>query len=364
MIMQRQLRRLGLAHDPRRTFATIDPDYVRWTQWIFLQIFDSWYDETAPRPDGGVGRARPIAELVAEYDVRVRRGDRVGRPGRGRASARAGHAPAGLRLRDARELVPGPGHGAGQRGGHRRRPLRARQLPGVPAQPAAVEHAHHGLRRPADRRPGAHRLARQGQGDAAQLDRPLLGRARPLRGPGRRPGRGVHHAARHAVRRHVRRRRPGAPAARRGAHGVARRHQGRVDRRAPHPGRRRGVLPRRDRREDRGRAPGRRRPQDGRVHRPPGREPGQRRAAARVHRGLRAHGLRHRRDHGRPRRRRARLRVRRGVRPAGRLHDRRPGGHRARCAHRRRRRDQLLERRDQPGRAGRSPTPRRRSPTG
>ncbi|KQR16555.1 leucine--tRNA ligase [Cellulomonas sp. Leaf334] len=72
VIMQRQLRRLGLAHDPRRTFATIDPDYIRWTQWIFLQIFDSWYDETAPRPDGGVGRARPIAELVAEYESGAR----------------------------------------------------------------------------------------------------------------------------------------------------------------------------------------------------------------------------------------------------------------------------------------------------
>lgn len=66
-IMQRQLRRLGLAHDPRRSFATIDPDYVRWTQWIFLQVFDSWYDEDAVRPDGGRGRARPVAELVEEY---------------------------------------------------------------------------------------------------------------------------------------------------------------------------------------------------------------------------------------------------------------------------------------------------------
>ena len=66
-IMRRQLRRLGLAHDPRRTFATIDPEYVRWTQWIFLQIFNSWYDDDAPRPDGGTGRARPIDELVAEY---------------------------------------------------------------------------------------------------------------------------------------------------------------------------------------------------------------------------------------------------------------------------------------------------------
>jgi len=52
-IMRRQLRRLGLAHDPRRSFATIDPQYVRWTQWIFLRIFGSWYDTDAPGPDGG-----------------------------------------------------------------------------------------------------------------------------------------------------------------------------------------------------------------------------------------------------------------------------------------------------------------------
>nr|WP_227425771.1 leucine--tRNA ligase [Pengzhenrongella sicca] len=70
--MRRQLRRLGLAHDPRRTFATTDPGYVRWTQWIFLQIFGAWYDVDAVRPDGGVGRARPIAELVAEYDAGTR----------------------------------------------------------------------------------------------------------------------------------------------------------------------------------------------------------------------------------------------------------------------------------------------------
>ncbi len=56
--MRRQLRRLGLAHDPRRSFATIDPDFMRWTQWIFVQIFESWYDVDAKR-------ARPISELVA-----------------------------------------------------------------------------------------------------------------------------------------------------------------------------------------------------------------------------------------------------------------------------------------------------------
>ena len=71
-IMQRQLRRLGLAHDPRRSFATIDPEYVRWTQWIFLQIFGAWYDEDAVRPDGGRGKARPINELEAELAAGTR----------------------------------------------------------------------------------------------------------------------------------------------------------------------------------------------------------------------------------------------------------------------------------------------------
>ena len=65
--MRRQLRRLGLAHDDRRSFATTDPDYVRWTQWIFLQLFNSWYDEDAERPDGGRGAARPISELEEAF---------------------------------------------------------------------------------------------------------------------------------------------------------------------------------------------------------------------------------------------------------------------------------------------------------
>ncbi|MFI7574185.1 leucine--tRNA ligase [Micromonospora sp. NPDC049497] len=56
-----QLRRLGLAHDERRSVATIDTDFYRWTQWIFLQIFNSWYDTEAKR-------ARPIAELIAEFE--------------------------------------------------------------------------------------------------------------------------------------------------------------------------------------------------------------------------------------------------------------------------------------------------------
>jgi leucyl-tRNA synthetase len=64
--MGRQLHRLGLGHDPRRSIATTDVEYYRWTQWIFLQIFNSWYDEQEER-------ARPIEELVEQFESGERR---------------------------------------------------------------------------------------------------------------------------------------------------------------------------------------------------------------------------------------------------------------------------------------------------
>jgi len=60
-----QLRQLGLSHDPRRSISTTDPEYYRWTQWIFLQVFNSWFD-----PD--LKKARPITELVAEFESGAR----------------------------------------------------------------------------------------------------------------------------------------------------------------------------------------------------------------------------------------------------------------------------------------------------
>jgi leucyl-tRNA synthetase len=57
---RRQLRRLGLSHDARRSINTTDPGYYRWTQWIFLQIFNSWYDPEADK-------ARPIDELIEQF---------------------------------------------------------------------------------------------------------------------------------------------------------------------------------------------------------------------------------------------------------------------------------------------------------
>ncbi|MDI9587420.1 MAG: class I tRNA ligase family protein [Acidobacteriota bacterium] len=66
--MTRQLERIGLSHDKRRVFSTTDEDYVKWTQWIFLQIFNSWYDPDATRHDGKKGTARPIEELIEEFE--------------------------------------------------------------------------------------------------------------------------------------------------------------------------------------------------------------------------------------------------------------------------------------------------------
>lgn len=66
--MRAQLRRLGLAHDPTRSVSTTDVTFYRWTQWIFLQIYHSWYDAEAINPAGGRGCARPIGELVREFE--------------------------------------------------------------------------------------------------------------------------------------------------------------------------------------------------------------------------------------------------------------------------------------------------------
>ena len=59
--MRGQLRRLGLGHDPRRSVATTDRGFYRWTQWIFLRLFESWYDPAADA-------ARPVAELIDALD--------------------------------------------------------------------------------------------------------------------------------------------------------------------------------------------------------------------------------------------------------------------------------------------------------
>ena len=63
--MRRQLGMLGLGHDPRRSVESTDPEFFKWTQWIFLQIYNSWFDEEQQK-------ARPIAELIKELEANKR----------------------------------------------------------------------------------------------------------------------------------------------------------------------------------------------------------------------------------------------------------------------------------------------------
>lgn len=70
---RRQLQMLGFSYDWTREISTTDDNYVRWTQWIFLRLFDTWYDPdfvwTGPDGRQRVGKGRPIAELPIPAEI-------------------------------------------------------------------------------------------------------------------------------------------------------------------------------------------------------------------------------------------------------------------------------------------------------
>lgn len=57
---RRQMDSIGFSFDWDREVRTSDPSYYKWTQWIFLKLYDSWYDKAADR-------ARPISDLTAIF---------------------------------------------------------------------------------------------------------------------------------------------------------------------------------------------------------------------------------------------------------------------------------------------------------
>ncbi len=70
---RRQLKMLGFSYDWTREISTTDEDYYRWTQWIFLQLYDTWYDADYEWTDANgkkrIGKGRPISELPIPENV-------------------------------------------------------------------------------------------------------------------------------------------------------------------------------------------------------------------------------------------------------------------------------------------------------
>ncbi len=104
---KRQIKSLGFSYDWTREVDTTDPEYFRWTQWIFLKLYNSWFN---PKTN----KAEPIETLptaLPELQERLRR--------RRRAVSRLRTTPgACLCQRSTRNWWSGTRHGTRQRGSH------------------------------------------------------------------------------------------------------------------------------------------------------------------------------------------------------------------------------------------------------
>ena len=186
---RRQIQMLGLSYDWDREVDTTDPDYYKWTQWIFLQLFNSYFDPHRQK-------AMPIAHLINELENenfgRRRRmaaiainptqegmeeiaGEvRVERLWRELTPEEQRDVIDGQRLAYTDEVpvnwCPGLGtvlaneeviDGKSEVGGY----------PGREAPDAAMDAAHHRLCGSVGRGSGSARVAGVAEGDAAELDR-------------------------------------------------------------------------------------------------------------------------------------------------------------------------------------------------
>jgi leucyl-tRNA synthetase len=74
--IRRQIKQLGFSYDWDREFATTNPQYVCWTQWIFLLLYETWFDceyewvDTAGKKR--IGKGRPISDLPVPEAVQCR----------------------------------------------------------------------------------------------------------------------------------------------------------------------------------------------------------------------------------------------------------------------------------------------------
>ena len=311
---RRQLKMLGFSYDWQRELATTDVGYFRWTQWIFLVLFDTWFDPQ--RQQGRAIAELPIpAAIAAQGAEAVRRYQDEHRLAY-QCDALVNWCPALGTVLANEEVIDGKS----ERGGHpvQRIPLRQWMLR-ITAYADRLERGLDDLDWPESIKS----LQRNWIG-AARVRKSISisvrrqtthrgkhpGADRVARSARRRCAADLHDTSRYAVRRHLHGRRARTPV-----------------RRSPD-----------DRRSTRGGPPLLRsigsqersgthrvdQDQDGRLYRQPCGQPGQRAGRADLDCRLRADQLRHRRDHGRSRPRYARLRIRHAVSVA-RDRGRRPG---------------------------------------
>ncbi len=113
----RQIKSLGFSYDWSRELATTDPEYFKWTQWIFLKLYNSWFNPET-------NKAEPIETLNIRRNWQIA----CSQPTEQQVDRREAEVEivaalprfqtSRLRQRSAGELVSRTRHGAGQRGSH------------------------------------------------------------------------------------------------------------------------------------------------------------------------------------------------------------------------------------------------------
>ena len=65
---KRQLRQIGFSFDWDREVITSDPRYYKWTQWIFMQLFNAWYNKRSNVQGTMAGKTEPLSTLISEFE--------------------------------------------------------------------------------------------------------------------------------------------------------------------------------------------------------------------------------------------------------------------------------------------------------